>query len=56
VEEVSSTADPDPVKETHREEQKEAMKKPTMTGTAGRPPGTGSGSAAPASRLPPRRT
>jgi len=56
VEEVSSTADPDQVKETHREEQKEASKKATMTGTAGRPPGTGWGSAALPSGLRPRRT
>ena len=53
---VSSPTDPDPVKETHREEQKEAAKKPTVAGAARRPAGTGSGSAAaPASGFPPRR-
>ena len=51
VGEVSSIANPDPVKETHREEQKEAAKKPT----ARRPAGTGS-SSAPASGLQPWRT
>jgi len=56
VEKVSSIVDPDPVKETHREEQKEAIKKPTMTGMARCPAWTGSASAAPASGLLPRRT
>jgi len=56
VEEVSSAADPDPVKKTDREEPKEAIKKATVTGTAGCHAGTGSSSAAPAFGLPPRRT
>ncbi|CUS13012.1 unnamed protein product [Tuber aestivum] len=56
VGETSSAADHDPIKETHREEQKEAVKKPSVTGTARRPAGAGSSATAPASGLPPRRT
>jgi len=56
VDEVSSRADPDPVGETHGEEQREAIKKPTIIGAARRPAGTGLGSPASASGLPPQRT